>query len=141
MGILTDILKELPLSAVLREKLQELEKRYDQLEKENRKLKAENGSLRQSMDELTQRLSQLEHDSAPSKLSQVALAILDVYRQRDKTKLFKEAEIIQALNFGKIQIESAIDELKNTDMIRPTMISHDYGVLYSLTEKGKKYLI
>jgi len=62
------------------------------------------------------------------------------HRQRDKTKLFKEAEIIQALNFGKIQIESAIDELKNTDMIRLTMISHDRGVLYSLTEKGKKYL-
>lgn len=141
MGILTDIIKELPLSAVLREKLQELEKRYNQLEEENRKLKDENDSLKQSMAELTQRVSQLDDENVSSKLSEVALAILDLYRQRDTTEMFKEPEIIPALNLSKIQIESGIDELKKANMISPSMIRPNYGVQYSLTEKGKKYLI
>ena|SRR5438105_1660333 len=46
MGLITDIIKELPISAVLQEKLKELEKRFERLDAENSKLRAENGSLR-----------------------------------------------------------------------------------------------
>jgi hypothetical protein len=46
MGLVTDIIKGLPISAVLQDKLQELEKRFEQLEAENRELRAENGALR-----------------------------------------------------------------------------------------------
>jgi len=102
-------------------------------------LKDENDSLIKSVNELTQRLSQLENDRTPAGLSKVALAILDLYRQRDTTDLWKEGEIISALNFGKIQIECGIDELRNAKMIAQSMAG-TYDIRYSLTVKGKKYL-
>lgn len=46
MGIVTDILKELPLSAILRERLTEAEAKMAALEKENAVLKAENAVLK-----------------------------------------------------------------------------------------------
>ena len=45
MGILSDILKEVPLSALLRERLAEEEKKVAELESENTVLKAELESL------------------------------------------------------------------------------------------------
>ncbi len=53
MGMITDILKELPLNAVLRDKLQTLEKKYDGLEAENDKLKKENRDLKEKLGEFT----------------------------------------------------------------------------------------
>jgi len=49
MGLITDIIKELPISAVLQDKLQELEKRFEKLEAENRELRTENNSLRSQL--------------------------------------------------------------------------------------------
>ena len=46
MGIITDILKEIPLSAVLRERLTDAEAKMATLEKENATLKTENQNLR-----------------------------------------------------------------------------------------------
>jgi len=46
MSILTDILKEIPLSAVLRERLSEAESKMAALEKENAILKTENAILK-----------------------------------------------------------------------------------------------
>jgi hypothetical protein len=46
MSIITDILKEIPLSAVLKERLTEAEAKMAALEKENAVLKAENQNLR-----------------------------------------------------------------------------------------------
>jgi len=53
MGILIDILKEIPISAVLRSKLEEQEKKYEALEAENTKLKEENQKLQSKVNELT----------------------------------------------------------------------------------------
>lgn len=47
MSIITDILKELPLSAVLRERLAQAETRMAELETENAALKAENAALKE----------------------------------------------------------------------------------------------
>ncbi|MBA7482016.1 hypothetical protein ES707_17496 [subsurface metagenome] len=134
--------------ALQNENIEQLKTNNEALKESNKLLKeklvhleGENESLKQSVDEISQRVSQLDQDSASSSLSEVALAILDLYRQRDTTGLFKEVEIIPDLNFSKIQIESAIDELKRSNMIKSSLISHDYGIKYSLTEQGKKYLI
>ena len=53
MGMITDILKELPLNALLRDKLQQLEKKYDDLEAENNRLKKEKRDLKEKLEELT----------------------------------------------------------------------------------------
>ena len=101
---------------------------------------AENESLKQTVAELTQKISQLSEGNESSGLSEAALAILHSYHQRDETCLGMEGEIIPDLKskFTKIQIESAIDELKTAVMIRREGRWED--VYYSLTEKGKKDL-
>jgi len=57
MSIITDILKEIPLSAVLRERLTDAEAKMATLEKENTSLKTENQNLRvdlkKAQDEIT----------------------------------------------------------------------------------------
>jgi len=58
MGIITDILKDLPLSTVLREKLQDMEKRYLELEKENAELKKENAEIKEEIRILKDKKSQ-----------------------------------------------------------------------------------
>ena len=52
MGMITDILKGLPLNVVLRDKLQQLEKKYDDLEAENNKLNKENRNLKDEIENL-----------------------------------------------------------------------------------------
>lgn len=53
MGLITDIIKGLPISAVLEDKLRQLEKRYETLEIENKEVRSENRSLRTKLDSLT----------------------------------------------------------------------------------------
>ena len=49
MGIITDILKDIPLSALLKERLTELEKKHESLEAENATLHAENARLKEQV--------------------------------------------------------------------------------------------
>ena len=112
----------------------------ERLQDEVNGLKTENESLKQTVDELTQRVSQLNGGSVSSGLSEVALAILELYHRLDKTTLYNKADIFPALDFSKIKLESAIDELKATEMIIGIGARMDYGLSYSLTAQGKKYL-
>jgi hypothetical protein len=52
MGLITDIIKGLPLTAVLEDKLRQLEKRYEAIETENQQLRTENRRLRSKLDDL-----------------------------------------------------------------------------------------
>jgi cell division protein FtsB len=103
-------------------------------------LKTENESLKQTVTELTERVSQLNGGSASSGLSKVAFAVLGLYQQLDETHLYREAVIVPTLNFSKIQIESAIDELMNADLIICGSSNPRQGLRCSLTVEGKKYL-
>lgn len=62
MGILTDILKDIPLSAVLRERVAEQEKKMTVLEKENTILKAENTVLKAENAKLIAQLQQIHEE-------------------------------------------------------------------------------
>jgi len=58
MGIITDILKDIPLSAVLRERLIDQEKTMATLEAENLALKNENSDLKALVENLRQEIQQ-----------------------------------------------------------------------------------
>jgi hypothetical protein len=60
MGIITDILKEIPLSAVLREKILALEDKMSVLESENLVLKTENQKLKVENLKLKEKIQTLE---------------------------------------------------------------------------------
>ena len=64
MGIITDILKDIPLSAVLRERLVDQEKKMSVLETENAILKAENAILKAENKDLKARLQKIQADQA-----------------------------------------------------------------------------
>ena len=114
----------------------------ERLREEVNGLKGENESLKQTVAQLTQRVSKLNGGGVPSGLPEVAVAILDLYHRLDKTELYKESQIFQNLDFTKIKVESAIDELITAKMIgRPVMyVVGDSDTLYPLTKLGKKYL-
>lgn len=52
MGLITDIIKGLPISAVLEDKLKEADRRYEKLEAENQQLRKDNDRLRRRVNEL-----------------------------------------------------------------------------------------
>jgi uncharacterized protein with PIN domain len=64
MGVITDILKEIPLSAVLKERLIEQEAKMAALKEENAVLKAENVELRAKLQNIEQNKT-FQGDSCP----------------------------------------------------------------------------
>lgn len=78
--------------------------------------------------------------------SKVAVAILELYSNMDEVKLNDKKQIIPKLTpqYSKIQIGSALDELVQGKMLQPVNIAQiegvDNGMVYLLTEKGKKYI-
>ena len=46
MGFVNDLIKGIPVNAVLRDKLEQVEKRYEELEAENNQLREENQKLK-----------------------------------------------------------------------------------------------
>lgn len=130
----------------------------ERLQEEVNGLKMENESLKQTVAELTQRVSQLDGDRVSSGLSDVELAILELYRERSTEPLYKEAQIVRPLisNFSRIQIESGIDDLVEAKMIEYSHAKSDLGtvvtdlcderydeddIAYSLTKQGRKHLV
>ncbi len=65
MGIITDILKDIPLSAVLRERITDLESKMTTMQQENTSLKDENHKLKTENIELKQQIEKLSHKSPP----------------------------------------------------------------------------
>ncbi len=137
----------------------------ERLQEEVKDLKTENESLKQTVAQLNQRVSQLKGGSVSSGLSEVQIAILELYRERSAEPLYKESQIIPSLtsNFSRIQIESGIDDLEEAKMIewshRKSDLGHkfltnrdllagrfderydDDDTAYSLTTQGRKHLV
>jgi predicted nuclease with TOPRIM domain len=65
MSIITDILKEIPLSAVLRERLADAETKMATLEKENATLKTENQNLRADLKKAHEEIERLKQPKSP----------------------------------------------------------------------------
>jgi len=129
MGIITDILKELPLNAVLRDKLQELEKKFDALGAENNKLKEENQKLKTKLEELTK--------TNGGKLSEPEEKILWLLSSCEK--LIPEA-IASKLGLNLTKTECYLERMR-----KKYVSAYDYcngrPSEYVLIQKGREYLI
>lgn len=128
MGILIDILKEIPINAVLRDKLQELEKRYEELEFENTQLKGENQSLKSKVKELTSTGGLGENETK-------ILILLSLHNQALPDELIA-GELGLSLTKTKYYLEK---------MWKQYVYSYDYTNErpsgYYLTQKGREYLV
>ncbi|MGD0553135.1 MAG: hypothetical protein ABSB25_10870 [Sedimentisphaerales bacterium] len=129
------------------ENLEQLKHNNDALKESNgllreqvNSLRKENESLKQQVGELSQKVAQND-DNASTSFSEAADAILGFYHLEDSTDVLKDS-IISALSdhFGTIQIESAIDELTDANMISLISMNQEGNMRYSLTAQGKKFL-
>jgi FtsZ-binding cell division protein ZapB len=129
MGIITDILKELPLNAVLRDKLQELERKYDALGVENSKLKEENQNLKNKLKELT----------STGKLSEPEVNILLLLSSCNRELTSEMIASQLCLNLTKT--EYYLERMYKEEYV----YSHDWcdgrSSEYYLIQKGREYLI
>jgi FtsZ-binding cell division protein ZapB len=128
MGVIIDILKELPLNAVLRDKLQELERKYDALGVENDKLKEENQKLKKELKELTN----------TGKLSEPEVNIL-LLLSTCNSELTPEM-IASQLGLNLTKTKYYLER-----MYKEYVYSHDWTSgrpsEYYLIQKGREYLI
>lgn len=135
MSIITDILKEIPLSALLREKLQELEKKYSELEAENTNLNEENRKLKEQTEQLKSRLREL---TKPSELGENETRIL-VLLSSCEQKL-TAGQIAGSLCLSLTKTEYCLGR-----MCKNYVYSNDYTTdrpsEYYLSQKGREYLV
>ncbi len=128
MGFITDILKDIPVNAVLRSKLEDLEKRYEAIEAENTKLKEENQKLQSKVKELTSSDELCENEEK-------ILILLSSHNQPLIPEMIS-ARLGLSLTKTKYYLER---------MWRQYVYSYDYTgdkpSEYYLAQKGREYLV
>jgi len=139
----------------------ELLKHSYELQNQNiEQLKSNNEALKESNQLLQEKMSRLEKDSTSllqkveelkkqvpvssgqvnvSNLSEVAVAILKLYLSRDVTEMFPD-EMTPSVPYSQIQVEAAIDELVDAEIIFSGGGMVGRGMSYSLTQDGTRLL-
>ena len=128
MSIITDILKDIPLSAVLRERLQELEKKHSELETENTKLKEENQKLKSRLEELAKTDELSENETK-------ILMLLSSCEQK-----LTAAQIAESLCLSLTKTEYYLKRMWNK-YVYSNSYTTDRPSVYYLFQKGREYLV
>ena len=148
MGIITDILKEIPLSAVLREKIINLETKMSVLEAENATLKTENLTLKNENSDLKALIENLRQEiqrrddviqkekSQGSSFDDIHIKILS-YLLLSNDREYSSDNISRSLKLNPQTVKLHIEELKLRKMIK---FKRFPSSLY-ISEEGKQYLI
>lgn len=135
MGFITDILKDIPVNAVLREKLKDFEKKHEELEAEITKLKGENKKL---VDENQQLKSELKELTNIGELGEDETKILRLLAMSERE--LTDEEIAGKLGFQLVKTKYYLER-----MWREYICSYDYvngrPSEYYLIQKGREYLI
>ena len=135
MGFITDLLKDIPVSAVLREKLQDLEKKYEELEVENTQLKDENQKLEDENQKLNTQIKKL---TSSGELCEIEVNILKLLSSHGPELTAEMIASILGLNHTKT-------EYYLEKMNRQYVFSHDYYTErqseYFLSQEGREYLV
>jgi len=119
MGIITDIIKGLPLTAIQAEKIGVMDKRIEELEAENTRLKEELGECIRKLLEKTEVEQFVEHDGALFKKLPGNGYAESVYCPRCKTSTFSPdnntpffcLKCKWAANFGRKELNSVMRRL------------------------------
>ena len=142
MSIITDILKEVPLSAVLRERLVDQEKKMAILEADNLALKNENSNLKTIVENLRQEIQQTK--AIQEKTSHGIL--LDPIEEEILLLLHDGARTLEEVaGLKKLSPNVAQMHLKKLFDLDPrmtiTLPGRDRKTYWHIKESGTKYLI
>ncbi|MDQ3816432.1 MAG: hypothetical protein M3362_01925 [Acidobacteriota bacterium] len=138
MSLLSDILKEIPLSAVLREKISALEEENASLKTENAILKDDLRHLHQEM----QKLSENANANPPAlNLEETMEKILVILAQNDERKT--KNTLARALRLTVPRVEYYLHILEEHNYIYGIHIPLGTGEPspYHLTQQGRAFLI
>jgi len=128
MGIVLDILKDIPVGDELHEKIKGFEKKYEELEAENGRLKKENQGLKVTINDLTNK----------GELCADEVKILLFLASRD-TGTDANA-IAEHLKLGLAETEDYLDKKLN-QYVRSVGFASGRPAEYYLTQKGGEYLV
>ena len=136
MGFVEDLLKEVPLSAVLRERIALEQAKHDQTLKE--------------LEEARRRIAVLEADNASLRAQIPRVHQIDAETARVLVHLFKAREIddrdigntARALNMERGVVEYHLDRLHQRGMAEFVGGNYRYGHVYwALTPEGRRHAI
>ncbi|HEX8844316.1 MAG TPA: cell division protein ZapB [Pyrinomonadaceae bacterium] len=138
MGILSDLLKEIPLSTVLKEKITTFEQEIAALKQENATLKDDNRKFQAENKRLKDEIQSLTHTDD---LAEEEIKIL-TYLADSNTPNYRDSIAIN-LNLNETHLDYFLTILRERDYITWTGSPEIEGVSikYHLTQKGRVFLI
>ena len=111
------------------------------IQEKNKHILGEKAALESRVQELEATLAKFQTTkTASSELSAVALAVLNKFKERDVTDMYQR-QLTNLVPHTKIEVESALDELSELELLSFGSVSYENGVNYYLTGKGKKFLL
>ena len=148
MSWITDLLQDIPLSAVLREKVSLIETKYQDAERQiatltskNKALQARNEQLESDNMQLVQQIENLRRKSNHKTLDEIELKMLHHVSQLDYGHC--TAAVIQANFFTEMSVERVkyhLKKLDDLDCIRSGVVDR-LGSHYGLTQEGREVLV
>jgi hypothetical protein len=136
MGWLTDLLKEIPISAVLKEKLDAVEAKHSEVEDENARLKDDLRHAKEQIKTLEGRIASLTNANQLPPVEIEILKLLADHRELKKQTLCRKFQLHpQSLryHFERLSLEGYISHVE-------VSVSTGIDDVYSLKHKGREYL-
>lgn len=134
MGLLTDILKDIPLAANLQEKIRTLESKYAALETENAILKDDLRDSNLANANLTKEIGKLTDSFDPDETAKKILSLV----AQDAT--YKQ-ELELSLKLHPTRIEYYLHQLIERRYIVSKRSMRTRPTSYHLTQKGREYVL
>ena len=144
MSWITDFLKEIPLSAVLKEKIGIIEDKYAAMETQNSILE---GDLRKAYAQITQlqhenqrlldRIEKVTHKEVEDAELKLLKLIADLSEQSETW----ESVVKPESGLSNARFEYHVHNLEEAGYVSSNVSHRDYGSLYSLTQMGRRFLI
>ena len=137
MGWITDILKELPLSAILKEKIEKLEAEHGRLESELQRTKADLALANDTNKMLTDRVNKAQEGEHLGEIEERILLVL--------SGLHGQQHVNGDVIVNHLQINMTRAELYLSKLQKDQFISAAYSYMnptsYKLAHRGNEYLV
>ena len=136
MGLISDILKDIPLSANLQEKLRTLEAKFAALETENAILKDD---LRKAQVENKRLKAEIDRATPKPDLDESMRRILAVLAQQSEA--VDTDTLVRALQLHPTKLEYYLHKLEEDEYIYGNHYYTGYPSEYGLNQKGREFVI
>jgi predicted transcriptional regulator len=137
MGLLTDILKEIPQAAVLKEKIAAIEAKYAAADTENAILKDD---LRKANTEIAKLRKQVEDLTPKDDLDEIEMQLLQRIVKYGPDNQYVGV-FTQDMGLQRQRIEYHLQRLLEIGYVESGLYDSDFGEHYELTQKARSLLI